>query len=133
MQGSLQKSLEHAQSMSYLGSRYSERKNKNYFLLLCFFFNLLFKNVVDCFAFTRSFARRHFWIIFFFFYFLSIIGSSWTTAIKELIEHYSQREASYPVLKQVILENFRKIKSEKVDEHSKVKENDYFLLFLCFY
>jgi len=28
MKGSLQKSLEHAQSMSYLGSRYSERKRK---------------------------------------------------------------------------------------------------------
>ncbi|CAF0839256.1 unnamed protein product [Adineta ricciae] len=70
MQGSLQKSLEHAQSLSYLGS--------------------------------------------------SIIGSSWTTAVKELMEHYSQREAVYPVLKQVICENLKKVRAEKVDEHGKV-------------
>ncbi|CAF4563841.1 unnamed protein product [Rotaria sp. Silwood1] len=70
MQSSLQKSFEHAQSMSYLGQ--------------------------------------------------SIIGSSWTTALKELMEHYSQREASYPVLRQVILENLKKIKNEKVDEHNKI-------------
>ncbi|UJR37249.1 hypothetical protein I4U23_029958 [Adineta vaga] len=70
MQGSLQKSLEHAQSLSYLGS--------------------------------------------------SIIGSSWTTALKELTEHYSQREAVYPVLKQVICENLKRIKAEKLDEHGKV-------------
>ncbi|CAF0758879.1 unnamed protein product [Rotaria sordida] len=70
MQSSLQKSLEHAQSMSYLGS--------------------------------------------------SVIGSTWTTAIKELLEHYSQREASYPVLKQVTLENLKKLKNEKIDEHNKI-------------
>ncbi len=50
----------------------------------------------------------------------SIIGSTWTTAVKELMEHYAQREASYPVLKQVILENLKKIKSEKTDENNKV-------------
>ncbi|CAF3016952.1 unnamed protein product [Rotaria socialis] len=70
MNASLQKSLEHAQGMSYLGP--------------------------------------------------SIIGSSWTTALKELMEHYAQREASHPVLKQVILENLKRIRNEKVDEHSKV-------------
>ncbi|CAF0774095.1 unnamed protein product [Adineta steineri] len=70
MHGSLQKSLEHTQSLSYLGT--------------------------------------------------SIIGSSWTTALKELAEHYAQREASYPVLRQVILENLKIIKNGKVDEHNKV-------------
>ena len=52
----------------------------------------------------------------------SIIGASWTTAVKELIEHYAQREASYPVLKQVILESLKKIRLEKTDEHSRVSE-----------
>jgi hypothetical protein len=70
MKGSLKKSLEHAQNMSYLGS--------------------------------------------------SVIGLSWSSAIKELMEHYAQREASYPVLKHIILENLRKIKNEKVDEFNKV-------------
>jgi hypothetical protein len=37
------------------------------------------------------------------------------------MEHYAQREASYPVLKQVILENLRKIRNEKIEESNKVK------------
>lgn len=53
--------------------------------------------------------------------FLSVIGSSWTAAIKELTEHYAQREASCPVLRQVVLENLRKIRAEKLDEQIKVK------------
>jgi len=41
------------------------------------------------------------------------------------MEHYAQREASYPVLKQVVLENLRKIRNEKVYEHNQV-ENIFF-------
>ncbi len=62
----------------------------------------------------------------------SPIGSSWTTAIKELVEHYAQREASYPVLKQVILENLKKLRNEKIDEHNKV-EICLFLFHIDFY
>jgi hypothetical protein len=51
----------------------------------------------------------------------SVIGLSWSSAIKELMEHYAQREASYPVLKHIILENLRKIKNEKADEFNKVE------------
>jgi len=51
----------------------------------------------------------------------SPIGTAWTSAIKDMLEHYSQREASYPVLKQVILDSLRKIKNEKTEEHNKVK------------
>jgi hypothetical protein len=40
--------------------------------------------------------------------------------VKELMEHYAQREASYPVLKQVVLETLKKLKSEKIDEYNKV-------------
>jgi hypothetical protein len=50
-----------------------------------------------------------------------VIGLSWKTTIKELMEHYAQREASYPVLKHIILENLKKIKAEKVDEFNKVE------------
>jgi hypothetical protein len=56
------------------------------------------------------------------FFIFSIIGSSWITAVKELLEHYAQREASCPVLKQVVLENLRKIKNEKIDEYNKVEK-----------
>ena len=34
----------------------------------------------------------------------SVIGSSWTAAVKDLIEHYTQREATYPLIKQVVVE-----------------------------
>lgn len=44
-----------------------------------------------------------------------------------MLEHYAQREASYPVLKQVILDNLRRIKSEKIDEHNKVIRIDFLL------
>jgi hypothetical protein len=59
----------------------------------------------------------------------SVIGSSWIAAIKELMEHYAQREASYPVLKQVILENLRKIRHEKVDEHNQLQNILFFFIF----
>jgi hypothetical protein len=36
------------------------------------------------------------------------------------MEHYAQREASSPVLKQVILENLKKIRIEKIDEFNKI-------------
>jgi len=64
----------------------------------------------------------------------SAIGSSWTTAIKQLMEHYAQREASYPVLKQVVLENLRKIRNEKVDEHNQVENILFhFVFFFIFF
>jgi len=44
--------------------------------------------------------------------------------------HYAQREASYPVLKHIILENLRKIKNEKIDEFNKVEINSS-SFFLC--
>lgn len=65
-----------------------------------------------------------------FFKIFSIIGTSWTTALKELTEHYAQREASCPVLKQVVLENLKKIRNEKIDEQIKVKQ---ILLHFFFY
>jgi hypothetical protein len=40
--------------------------------------------------------------------------------VKELIQHYSEREASYPILKQVVLEDLKRIKTEKIDEHIRV-------------
>ena len=58
----------------------------------------------------------------------SIIGSAWTATVKELLEHYAQREASYPVLKQVILENLKRTRTEKIDEHNKVELIVYFSL-----
>ncbi len=39
------------------------------------------------------------------------------------MEHYAQREASYPVLKHVVLENLRRIKNDKLEELNKVKES----------
>lgn len=42
--------------------------------------------------------------------------------------HYSQREASYPLLKQVVLENLRKMKTEKNDEYNRVKSSRVFSL-----
>ena len=50
----------------------------------------------------------------------SVIGSSWTAAVKDLNEHYTQREATYPLIKQVVVEALKKIRNEKVDEHNKV-------------
>ncbi len=67
--------------------------------------------------------------MFIFFLFFSVIGSAWSTALKDLIDHYTQREASYPVLKRVVLENLRKIKSEKIDEYNKVKTKYFFFMF----
>jgi hypothetical protein len=114
MQGSLQKSLDHAQSLTYLGSRYSERYDCPDFL--SFLLNYLFGPSL---AALFSLPTSHKCLADPFLC-CSIIGSSWTTAVKELVEHYSQREAVYPVLKQVIYENLKRIRSEKVDEHNKV-------------
>ena len=50
----------------------------------------------------------------------SIIGIKWESAVKDLMEHYAQREASYPLLKQLVLENLRKIKVDKAEEYNRV-------------
>ena len=37
------------------------------------------------------------------------------------MEHYSEREANYPNLKHIIMENLRRIRGEKADEYNKVE------------
>ena len=64
-------------------------------------------------------------------FFSSVVGSAWAAAVKELMEHYTEREANYPTLKLIILESFRRIKIEKTDEYNKV-ENLFLHLLILF-
>jgi hypothetical protein len=121
MQGSLQKSLEtcsmHVLSWNQVFQRYKKKQMIFVFAILTSFNISFWKIPSIALLLDLDFLFN---ILSIFIFFLVIVGSSWLTAVKELMEHYAQREASYPVLKQVILENLRKIRTEKVDEYNKV-------------
>lgn len=114
MKGTLQKSLDHVHNMTCLGSRYPMRE-RDALIIRLIFDQRIFAAV---FSFDWRFVN---WSPLIFLYLCSVIGSAWATAVKELMEHYVEREAQYPVLKHVVLENLRKIKTEKIDEYNKVE------------